>query len=742
MRKLITYILLFMGTTAFGQLSLQRYDGIPVKKDSVSSFENPWAGGLNSAQFSAIDLNGDGIKDLVVCERQINAKVLTFINNGNSDSVDYHYAPQYESAFPPIAQWMLLVDYNCDGREDIYTWVSSGMTVYRNDYDTANGLQFTLVSQSGNAWSPVLSTEGSLGPVNMYMNPFDIPAITDIDNDGDVDVLAFCFGCNTVEYNRNYSMENYGNCDSLEYKIEDGCWGNFSEDPLTNVITDGIMCKGGSNTVNNPLAHPGGSSILALDVDADTDKDLVLGNINSYEFKLLINEGDTSDAIVTVAGVFPDFPQSSDKVSIQNFPAAYYVDVNNDGLKDLLASPNTTKSIRNYNSVWYYENQGTSSAPVFIYQKKNLLQDEMIEVGEGSFPAFFDHNQDGLMDLLIGNYGYWGGSGTYYGKISYYKNIGTPSTPSFELITRDYEGISAYNLNGLIPSFGDLDGDGDDDMILGDYNGMLHYFQNTGGAGNTASFILAQANYFSIDVGQDAAPQLVDLNKDGLLDLIVGERSGKIHFYENIGTVNNALFVNIPTNNFLGGVDVEPQCCSGYNAPKFVVNGSGSFYLLTGSEKGTIQSYTNIDNNIAGNFSLANDSISGVVLGVRSAISLADINGDGQLEMAVGTWRGGVTMLTLSGEVLISVDNPKAYDRALKVFPNPTSGMLTIDIEGQNTTPIRSIEILDIMGRLRLSLAPNSQDVYLVGNESPGVYFLKVITEDQVFTRKFILSEN
>ena len=64
-----------------------------------SELENPWVGGINSAQISTIELNGDGLADLFIFDRTDDA-IMTYINNGSSGVPSYTHAPEYESIFP------------------------------------------------------------------------------------------------------------------------------------------------------------------------------------------------------------------------------------------------------------------------------------------------------------------------------------------------------------------------------------------------------------------------------------------------------------------------------------------------------------------------------------------------------------------------------------------------------------------------------------------------------------------
>ena len=72
---------------------------------------------------------------------------------------------------------------------------------------------------------------------------------------------------------------------------------------------------------------------------------------------------------------------------------------------------------------------------------------------------------------------------------------------------------------------------GDLDLVVGSDTGELQYFENDGG---TITERTGGANPFdSIDVGTKSAPVFVDHNGDGAFDLVVGNGEGVLKYFEN-----------------------------------------------------------------------------------------------------------------------------------------------------------------------------------------------------------------
>ncbi|NVO04167.1 MAG: VCBS repeat-containing protein, partial [Bacteroidetes bacterium] len=462
------------GKTLYNDFGFVKDISVTAKDSLNAPYKYSWAGGLNSCQLSKIDLNLDGTKDLFVFDR-IGNRVLTFINNGTPNAIDYSYAPKYINKFPFLHNWVQLIDYNCDGKEDVFTYSGMGIGLYKNISDTA--LKFQLVSNQ------LLSFQYS-GQIGIYSSTVDFPAIVDVDNDGDLDVLSFWVLGTYVQMHKNLSMETYGVCDSLKFELSEECWGKFAENGNTNEIMLNDLSTF-CNSKNNPMDTVGmnkdqfrhsGSTLTAFDFDGDNDKDLLVGDVDFPQMKALTNGGTSTNALITSQDTL--FPSYNTSIDVIAFPVASFLDIDNDNKNDLVVSPFDEKYSlydvsENKKSMLFYKNIGTQTSPVFSFQKNNLFQDEMIDLGAGAYPVLFDYDNDGLKDLFVSNVGYWDSSyysnyslySKFVSKIALFKNVGTASNPTFQLITSDFANLSTLKLNSIYPTFGDLDGDLDIDML-------------------------------------------------------------------------------------------------------------------------------------------------------------------------------------------------------------------------------------------------------------------------------------
>ena len=288
--------------------------------------------------------------------------------------------------------------------------------------------------------------------------------------------------------------------------------------------------------------------------------DLILGDVAHENLILLINGGQEVNSNSLMVSQDVNFPSNSIPANVQLFPAAFYLDVDFDGNKDLMISPNARNVSQNATSCIKYKNSGTNNANNFIFETNGFLQNEMIEKGTGAIPVLVDMNQDGLLDLMVSNFYNYKPFSEKESKISFYQNTGTNSSPQFTLIDEDFSALSTLNIGlRLYPAFGDLNGDAKVDMLLGLENGTLAYFENNSNGSNIV-FLLEVLNFPDntgqpITVGQYASPQLYDVNADNLLDLIIGSKEGRLSYYKNIGSLTSPKFQLV--TNQLGAVDVS-----------------------------------------------------------------------------------------------------------------------------------------------------------------------------------------
>ena len=738
---------------------------VPVNVDG-NELKYPFTGGFHAPQFSQTDFNMDGILDLFVFDRQGGVPMVFEYDGVGMSSEAYTYRPELRKIFPDsLVAWAVFRDYNHDGIGDLFVAPTfggtSGFQLYEGSF--SNGEFSYNIRRMGNPGrSEILWHQNNSGIWINLSTPFtDVPEIIDVDFDGDLDILAFELSGSFMTYYRNLQIEEGLPSDTMLFEVGDRCFGRFREagtDSQIFISPDGSSCASRLDDEELPDTRGGGihsgSTIMAFDNDDDNDLEIVIGDLSSNSLTYLGN-GKTADFDV-FTNVTPNFPRNNNPVDIPFFVSSFNVDINGDGLKDMLATTNFGGKVLDADNIAYHMNTGSPDNR-FEFVQHDFLGQETIDLGSYTSPLFFDEDQDGLMDILVGTGGFFNPLDQSEAFIALYRNVGTRSAPEFVLENTDYLNLSFLNLSDFIrPALtsGDLDNDGDLDLMIGLEDGSLVYVPNNAGAGNPSQFGNLQAQYMGINVGTQARPALADLNGDGLLDLIVGEQIsnannqesdetlfGSVNYFQNIGTAENPQFDNnlavFPNSNTLGQMHTKlfTDNFERVSSSPTIVNQNGELEIWLG-DSGRIKRY-GFDDDLRSQFPVIDSIVGNIDVGTRSNITLFDIDNDGYQEVLVGNARGGLQFFNTDiSNQLDSVDD-NIVQSDIKLFPNPTASLINIEI-GDLT--INRVHINSLTGQLLRSYIQVPAQMSLE-DFPPGVYFLTFETETDRITKKVIKSE-
>ncbi len=757
MKQMLAVLLLAVSGTAFSQgLEFQQKTDFKVVV-GTDTLSNAWTGGLNSPVFSKINLNGDAVEDLYVFDRE-QSKSFTFVARQVNGAWTWKYAPEYEVLFPEnLSDFVLLRDYDGDGDKDIFSANSLGLTVYKN----------TPVAGKP-AFGPQRSLKYRLTPAgnaaNFALGIYVLPSLTDMDGDGDLDVLTY--DVNTtyrqVYYYKNYSKELFNVNDSLRFVRDNSNWGTISRciSPSCNIFNFGppVLCK------TTGAMHGEGASLLALDLDNDGDKDLLSGGdfcTNLVKLQNNIAPGNPGQGSMDASSLTANYPAGT-PVNLINFPAPFSEDVNFDNKADLLVAPflpNAFDLPDFKQSSWLYQNTAASAtaAPVYTFQKKNFLQDGMIDLSYGALPVFEDLDGDGDKDMLVSNNADYR-NGVFSSSVVYlYSNVGNATKPIFKLTDPDYLGFSqANNGNGyreILLQFGDINNDGKKDLIV-----KFSLFSTTGVGSSYTSFLPNQATgsqlysfnrasmvQMGLDTEASDLPLFYDLDGDGDLDLLKGTNSqylsqansGTLLYFKRNSAISPDLYAAwVLENNNVGN---QPRNLGYYNPNPIIADLDGDSVpeLLTAGQNGDIKVFRNFLANLSATFTpttnmvlnpLTNTKVgtnlgSYIQLGAATLhMAVADLDGDQKPELIAGTKGGGLVYFKNNSLPLgLKEDLEAALN--LNVYPNPATDLLKVTAAEKV-----QLSVFDASGRLVIAKTPeagNSHELH-TGNLKPGMYFLKI----------------
>ncbi len=556
--RLVVLLCLLSLSLKAQQISFDRITNLPV-----SGLKNPWAGGFNSVQFFSIDLDGDAREDLVVFDRSAQ-HLKTFLRNASGG---FTYSPGYQKRFPLIENWMNLLDYDGDGDKDLFTSTPGGIQVYPN-------LNNYFPKSMG-----TLKSTGLNGLINIYVSASDIPAIADMDGDGDLDILAFESAGHFISY--------YENTGDLKYATKSLNWGNFFLNDCQD-IAFGLVPESVLSTQSTAAVKHAGNTLALWDPDKNGIYDLIIGHVGCPGFIFMKNEGTRNKPRFRNADY--NFPASAPH-TVPSLASGSPIDLDGDGAMDLMASSHLPDLNPALETVSYYRSENGA----LVLKTKAFLQEEMIDVGDNASPVFFDVEGDGDLDLLIGSSSvncyenvngtltfksrdflpltgasgiqlqvvnsrlmlyYLKGSAVYYreyksGVLSEEKALNVVSlreTPrlydvnqdgSLELVVLDYlGGTRVYDWSDLSKpyqrietafrgiAYADITGDGNAEQITIDASGYVY-----------VSGLGLEVQRLPFQVGQNAQITTADFNRDGKVDIVVGLASGGVQLFQNTSDI-------------------------------------------------------------------------------------------------------------------------------------------------------------------------------------------------------------
>lgn len=737
MKRILLFCLILTSFTSIAQVRKLSYkpDYSPVFLDMIGdTFKKALIGGLNHPQFQALDINNDGKKDLVLHDRT-GGMLLPYINTGKGGIANYQYRPYFVQAFPEMDQntWMMLVDYDNDGREDLWTKLNFKTVLYRNVTKSGDKMvRFEKISDYLKAYNfnpPPFPDSSSISADN-----FNIPAIGDVDNDGDIDFFSYQANEGNLLLYRNMTKDFNLPLHPPVFDIADFCWGDFRD-----TTYDGIRLRGCAFKYYRK--HSGGSTLLWLDNDNDGDMDLIMGNAGGNNLIFLKNgKSDLKlkfDSMISYDG---HWPANSTPLNLGSFPGAFLLDVDEDGVKDILVAPNQVEKvyrIEETKQVWWYKNYGTNALPVFKLEQKNYFTDEIVDHGAYTAPNLVDIDGDKDLDLIIATNGDYFKTGDANYRLVLYRNIGTTKKAVFKLENEDLWNLSADSLVLLNVTFGDLNGDNKIDMLAGNYYGNLHFYKNIGTSTSWA-FTKPVRDYLGLNVGESSSPQLIDLDKNGLLDLVIGEKDGNFNYYKNTGNTSSPNFVLV--DDTLGDFFVN-EFSYKQNPPGYwyIGNAAGQIAdldmdgkpdMVFGGDEGRVR-VMKFDNYLQKKyiedtlvlFDSARMRYNTFDVGNRSRPAVGDLDGDGVNDILVGNDRGGLNYF--KGTVEISKVEKRQVVQP-SIYPNPVNGRY-LNILNKNAEAY-TYSLFDLSGKLVLqNEASAGTKIYQLdmSSLSQGIYILK-----------------
>lgn len=387
------------------------------------------------------------------------------------------------------------------------------------------------------------------------------------------------------------------------------------------------------------------------DLNNDGNLDLIMGNIDDEADFYWNNSNQFPSTFHKDSSVFYNIYHSGQTNTNADYPAL--VDLTGNGVLDLV--------IGGYNGLRFYFNNGTNLSPDFI-PADGIFDLINSTIGSDPKPAFVDIDDDGDYDLFVGiGESLLGGPDP--GITMSFRNTGSSTIPNFVLDDSLTLGIPDIGLNAY-PTFADLDNDEDFDLLYGRDLQTLVYYRNTGTkyapiwSANTSTFSGIESTTYWKN------PDLADIDYDGDIDLIYGTSDGTMYVYRNIGSVTTPSFQYYPDYFKI----IKPNE-NGATVSLADYDNDGDKDMLSGSWLGKFFYFRNDGNSTKPIFNFISNMFTSLNVNSYSTPVFVDIDKDSDYDIVSGA---------LNGQVFLYINNNGSFTQNTTMFNSIDVGWSSI----------------------------------------------------------------
>ncbi|MFD2533327.1 FG-GAP repeat domain-containing protein [Gracilimonas halophila] len=488
------------------------------------------------------------------------------------------------------------------------------------------------------------------------------PQFVDIDDDGDPDLFVqentddlkyFEFQKEGDEFPLTWQTNKFQDLDIGEWfrfvdMDQDGDYDLLTEQPYSYIRyyrNEGTSQEPDFKLAADSLRDVNGEPIFSdrqnipnvTDIDADGKLDLFIGRLEGTltRYESVGRDENEIPQFELVTEFFEGIEIVKQFGTLHGANTMAFMDIDRDGDQDIFWGDFFEPS------VLLLENTGDPANPEFQGEPRPFPPNDPVQTSGYNAPTLTDWGNDGDMDLFLGVLGgAYNANQTLGNNFYFYEQ---KSNGDFELQTRKF--LNTIDVgNESIPATGDIDGDGDLDLLLankidpGPRNSSIVYIFENRGTQREPEF--HQSGILDLPDDYHYAPTLADLNGDGLDDLLLGRWRGEVAYYQNTGDgfeLVGETLLELPR-----GSNAVPELAD--------LDGDGDMDLLLGQSGGGIAYFRNEGNAEEPDFKLVEDAFPGIEVRHRSTPALYDADGDGDLDLFLGSKVEGILFFRNTGD--------------------------------------------------------------------------------------------